>query len=189
MRALSASISLTDIVICVPFDCPRTGFGGASTGSSGFGSWAASGILLSSAAMRFGVEVLLAVGLLGSVWASACRAWLRPFSAARASVRGASVCPRRMARASSPLRVLAAARTAGRRRRRRRGDGFRLRRLLLRRERRLVLGVHRAGLDLGDFGRRQHVNRDFDERRRVHLRLRPRRDRQQQDGYVQCRLR
>ncbi len=74
MRALSASISLTDMVVSVPFDCPRTLLGaGSSDGSTGAGSFVASGILLSSAAIRS----VLKSGFL-ALSARAFSAWLRP---------------------------------------------------------------------------------------------------------------
>src|SRR6476620_3396601 len=51
--ARSASISLTAMVIRLPLDCPFTGFLGVFRGGSiACGSFAASGILLSSAASR-----------------------------------------------------------------------------------------------------------------------------------------
>ena len=91
MRALSASISLTDMVVSVPFDCPRTLLGaGSSDGSTGAGSSVASGILLSSAAIRSvlksGFLVTFGAGFFGL--ASACFG-LAGFSSFLASTLGA----------------------------------------------------------------------------------------------------
>ena len=78
MRALSASISFTDMVISVPFDWPCTFFGaGSSEGSTGAASLAASGILLSRAAIRSVLKSRFGfggAGFFGGLCASVCLA-------------------------------------------------------------------------------------------------------------------
>src|SRR5512134_1455633 len=72
MRARSASISLTDIVASVPFDCPLTLLGVSSEGTTGAGAFAASGILLSNAVIRSVSKSRFLAGGAGFLGADAC---------------------------------------------------------------------------------------------------------------------
>jgi hypothetical protein len=77
---------LTDIAASEPFDCPRTFDGASSEASTGVGVFAASGTLLSRAAIRsvsdmgflagaegfFGAEACLGFAGLGSGFFAAC---------------------------------------------------------------------------------------------------------------------